>query len=89
MRGTLTGLVTAWLGLIALQAIGTQGGSGRVAQFFTDTNTVIRRVLDPTVPAIPDRRTSTASTSAATSSGSISNLSVIPRLPIAAPSTVV
>jgi hypothetical protein len=52
----LRGAVTAWLSLIALQAIGTQGGSGRIASFFGDVDNLVKRALDPTVPAIRDRR---------------------------------
>lgn len=44
------------LGLIALQALVTHGASGRVGQFFADVNRLVERALDPTVPAIPDRR---------------------------------
>lgn len=52
----LRGAVTAWLTLIALQTIGTAGGSGRVASFFADADSLVKRALDPNVPAIPDRR---------------------------------
>jgi hypothetical protein len=55
MRGTLRGAATAWLGLIALHAVAT-GGSGKVAGAFADVNRLLSRVLDPNVPAIPDRR---------------------------------
>lgn len=50
------GMVTAWLGLIVLSTVSTQRGSGRVAGFFTDVNGLVKRALDPGVPAIPDRR---------------------------------
>jgi hypothetical protein len=53
----LRGAVTAWLALIALQAVTTKGGSGRLASFFSDVDRLIGRALDPTVPAIPDLRT--------------------------------
>jgi hypothetical protein len=56
MGHTLRGAVTAWLSLIALQAIVTNG-SGKVAAALTDVDRLISRALDPTVPAIPDRRT--------------------------------
>jgi hypothetical protein len=58
MRGghALRGMVTAWLGLIVLQTVSTQGGSGRVAGAFADANALLKRALDPSVPAIPDRR---------------------------------
>jgi hypothetical protein len=55
-RGTLRGVFGAWLGLIALQAVSTSGGSGRVAEAFRDLDGILQRVLDPKVPAIPDRR---------------------------------
>lgn len=55
-RGALRGAFAAWLGLIALQAVGTAGGSGRIAGAFTDANRLLARVLDPDVPAIPDLR---------------------------------
>jgi hypothetical protein len=48
-------VATACLGLVALQAVSTRGGSGRVASLLTDINGVVERVLDPKVPAIPDR----------------------------------
>jgi hypothetical protein len=51
------GMVTAWLGLIVLQTVGTQGGTGRVAGLFTDADRLIKRALSPDIPAIPDRRT--------------------------------
>lgn len=56
MRGhALRGMVTAWLGLIVLQTVGS-AGSGRVAGAFADVNRLLKRALDPSVPAIPDRR---------------------------------
>jgi hypothetical protein len=54
-RGTLRGVLTAWLGLIALYTVGN-AGSGRVAEAFDDVAGLIERVLDPTVPGVPDRR---------------------------------
>lgn len=57
MRGhAVRGMVTAWLGLIVLQTVGSTG-SGRVAGAFADINRLVKRALDPSVPAIPDRRT--------------------------------
>lgn len=53
---TLRGVMSAWLGLIALQTIASSGGSGRITSFFTDVDRLVKRALDPTVPAIPDRR---------------------------------
>lgn len=49
-------MFAGFLGLIALHAVGTQGGSGRVAEAFADLSRLIDRVIDPAVPAIPDRR---------------------------------
>lgn len=50
-------LFTTWLALIALQALGTKGAGGRVGEFFADADRLLERALDPTVPAIPDLRT--------------------------------
>jgi hypothetical protein len=65
MRGALRGAVAAWLGLIALHTVGTTGGSSRIAEAFADLNSIVTRVIDPTVPAIPDRRTAGAAPAAA------------------------
>ena len=65
----LRGMVTAWLGLIVLQAVGSTKGSGRVAGLFADVDRLVKRALDPSIPAIPDRRTGAASTGAASSGG--------------------
>jgi len=56
------GMVTAWLGLIVLQAVSQseKDGRGRVAGLFTDVNKLVKRALDPKVPAIPDRRNGAA-----------------------------
>ena len=56
-RGTLRGAFTAWLSLIALHTIATSGG-GRISEAFSDVTSILERVLDPTVPAIPDRSSS-------------------------------
>ena len=55
-KHALRGAVTAWLALIALQAVSSRGGSGRVASFFGDVDGLVQRALSPDVPAIPDRR---------------------------------
>lgn len=55
-RGAVRGAVAAWLGLITLQAVASKGGSGRVASAFADLSGLVDRVIDPAVPAIPDRR---------------------------------
>jgi hypothetical protein len=56
VRGhAVRGMVTAWLGLIVLQTVGTTG-SGQVAGAFADVNRLVKRALDPSVAAIPDRR---------------------------------
>lgn len=52
-------LFTTWLALIALQALATKGASGRVGEFFADIDRLLERALDPTVPAVPDLRTTT------------------------------
>ena len=64
MKGTLGWMFTTWLALIALQTLTTQGASGRIGSLFGDVNSLVQRALDPTVPAIPDRRTGAASTPA-------------------------
>lgn len=89
MKSTATWMVSTWLGLIALQAVVSRGGSGRVAQAFADLDTLLERVLDPTVPAIPDRRagaTSSAVRSAATTTTTTTD-TTIPRLPAVPGST--
>lgn len=58
----LRGMVTAWLGLVALQAVSTKGGSGRVASLFSDVDKLVQRAFDPNVPAIPNRSAGAAST---------------------------
>ena len=57
MKGTLGWMFTTWLTLIALQTLSTPGASGRVASLLNDVNGLVQRALDPTIPAIPDRRT--------------------------------
>jgi hypothetical protein len=63
------GAVTAWLALIALQAISTRDGSGRVASLFGDIDHLVQRALNPKVPAIPDRATARARASARDAGG--------------------
>jgi hypothetical protein len=72
----LRGAVSAWLALIALQTIGTAGGSGRVASFFGDVDNLVKRALNPTVPAIPDRRNATATSAGTPSTAAPSGSSV-------------
>ena len=57
MKGTLGWAFSAWLALIALQTLSTNGASGRVSGAFTELSALVDRVLDPSIPAIPDRRT--------------------------------
>ena len=55
--GVLRGAVTAWLGLIALHAVGTTPNSGnRLAQLAGDVAGFVDRLLDPSVPGVPDLR---------------------------------
>lgn len=54
---TLRWVFGAWLGLIALQALTSPSAPDRVAQAFSGAQGLIERLLDPTVPAIPDLRT--------------------------------
>lgn len=74
-------LFTTWLGLIALQALVSRGGSGRVAEFFTDVNNILERALDPTVPAIPDLRTTGKATKAPRAAQSVPDTSPAPTPP--------
>jgi hypothetical protein len=59
--GSVRGVFAGFLGLVALHAVGSRGGSGRIAEAFGDVAGVIERVLNPTVPAIPDKRSGAAS----------------------------
>lgn len=52
-------MFVTWLGLIALQTLVTEGSSSRLGKLFSDLDSVLERALDPTVPAIPDLRSST------------------------------
>jgi hypothetical protein len=60
----MRGMVTAWLGLVVLQTVSTQGGSGRLASLFGDVDRLLQRAFDPNIPAIPDRRTAAGSSPA-------------------------
>jgi hypothetical protein len=66
-RGGLQGAATAWLTLIVLQGLVSRGGSGRVAGLINEVNRLVVRVLDPTVPAIPDHSVSSAGAGAGAS----------------------
>lgn len=55
-------MFTTWLALIALQTFSTKGASGRVAGAFADVNTLVDRLLDANIPAVPDRRAGATST---------------------------
>ena len=87
--GTVRGMAAGFLGLIALQAVGTRGGSGRVAEAFSDVAGLIERVMSPEVPAIPDRRAGgdTAADRAKAGTGSTAKTSdrFGGRLPLPAP----
>jgi hypothetical protein len=56
VRHGLRGAVTAWLSLIALQAV-VANGSGQVAGALSAVAGLVNRALSPNVAAIPDRRT--------------------------------
>lgn len=57
MSGGWRGLFGAWLALAALQAIGSSSAAtGRVGGALSGVAGLVRRALDPTVPAIPDLR---------------------------------
>jgi hypothetical protein len=63
-RHALRGAVTAWLGLLALQAVVTRGGSGRVASAMSTVDALVQRALSSDVAAIPDRRAVSSATGA-------------------------
>lgn len=55
--GAARGAAAGFLGLVALHAVGsTKGAKGRIADAFADVAGLIERALDPSAPAIPDRR---------------------------------
>ncbi len=56
MRSGLRGVLVGALALVALQTAVQPGASGRLASLFGVPAAVARRFIDPTVPAIPDRR---------------------------------
>lgn len=62
-RGAARGAASAMLSLIVLQGLVSRGGSGRVSQLLADVNRLVQRATDPTVPAIPDRRSGAAGSS--------------------------
>lgn len=64
MRGFIVGILV----LTGLQAVVSQGGSGRVGQAFGVAAAVIDHIINPAVPGIPDLRSSstTATGSAST-----------------------
>lgn len=56
MRATVGWMFSAWLGLIALQALTSPSAPSRVAGLFSGAQSFVDRVLDPNVPAIHDLR---------------------------------
>jgi hypothetical protein len=60
--GTFSWAVSAWLSLIALQALTSPSAPSRVSGLFTGAQSFVERALNPTVPAIPDLRTSATGT---------------------------
>lgn len=66
MSHGLRGAVSAWLALIVLQTVSTKGGSGQLASLFSDVDQLVRRALDPNVPAIPDLRDGATAAAATT-----------------------
>ena len=87
MKSTATWMFTTWLGLIALQAVVSRAGSGRIGSLFADANNVLNRALDPTVPAIPDHRTTTSTTTTTTAPAVATTPALTPRLPVTGSST--
>lgn len=61
--GTVGWAFSAWLSLIALQALTGPSAPGRVSGIFAGAQKAVDRALNPNLPAIPDLRTrATAST---------------------------
>jgi hypothetical protein len=56
--GGLGWAFSAWLSLIALQALTSPSAPTRVSGLFSGAQVFVDRALNPTVPAIPDLRTS-------------------------------
>lgn len=85
MAGTMRAAAGSVLGLVALQAVSTRGGSGRVAEAFRDINTMVDRLLDPNVPAIPNlaggEQWGTTARVPASSGGSTSGRVPVPAAP--------
>lgn len=58
------GFVGGVLALTALEAVlSSQGATGRVTGAFSGLSSLLQRIADPTVPAIPDLRPAAAQTS--------------------------
>lgn len=53
---SIRGVVAGVLALIALQVITSRGGSKNVTGLFGTAGSMVKRALDPSVPAIPDLR---------------------------------
>jgi hypothetical protein len=50
----LRGAAGAWLGLVVLQTFTTNNGAGAVSGLLGAVDGLVKRALDPSVPAIPD-----------------------------------
>jgi len=82
-------MAAGFLGLSALYAVGTAGGTGRIAGAVGEVTGLINRALSPDVPAIPDRRNPTSEAAAGVAAGralggSQATGRTAPRLPIPA-----
>lgn len=53
-RGAMRSALTACLGLVVLQKLTTVTGSSSVSGLIDAANSVVKRAIDPNVPAIPD-----------------------------------
>lgn len=52
-------MFTTWLGLVALHALATRTAPSRIRDLAADVSGFVEAALDPTVPAIRDRRSPT------------------------------
>jgi hypothetical protein len=50
----LRGAAAAWMGLVVLQAVTTKRGADTVGGLLGTVDGLVKRALDPSVPAIPD-----------------------------------
>ena len=81
MRGTAGGLMTGILMLTLLQAVvSSAGATGRLGALLAGAGTVVEHLSSPSIPAIPDLRTSSNITGPTTATAPVA-AKAPPRLP--------